>query len=172
MQATRSTGAPGQAAFTQEERLFLQHVCYSFAAFLPLLSAQPEQLSFDAPDHETLAFTIDSLSVFRSPKSQLYYSNVHTRCPLHSQSSLRFASFQSGTCTSDYTVLTLPSCDFHGVNRALASVCDKPVRTAIRTNRTNFSTVLMAKLVLGSLTLVGVLPLYDEDVRTGTRRDP
>lgn len=80
--------------------------------------------------------------------------------------------FQSGTCTSDYTVLTLPSCDFHGVNRALASVCDKPVRTAIRTNRTNFSTVLMAKLILGNLTLVGVLPLYDEDVRTGTRRDP
>ena len=46
------------------------------------------------------------------------------------------------------------------------------MRTAIRTNRTNFSTVLMAKLILGNLTLVGVLPLYDEDVRTGTRRDP
>lgn len=152
--------------------MFLQHVCYSFTAFLPFLSTRPEQLSFDAADHETLSFTIDSLSVFCSPKSQLYYSNVHLLYSRHSQNSLRFASFQKDLCTSDYTCLMLPNCDFLGVHKALASVCEKTVRTAIRTNRTNFSTVLLAKLVLGNIKLVGVLPLYDEDVRVPPHHNP
>lgn len=51
------------------------------------------------------------------------------------------------------------------VNRGLASVCQKPVHTAIHFNRTNFNTVLMTKLAVGNTALVGAIPLYDEHVR-------
>lgn len=76
LQVMRATDSSEHAAFSHEEKLLLQHICLSLAALVPLLSFQPEQLSFDAPESDVLSFVVDSITVLKSPKSQLYYSNV------------------------------------------------------------------------------------------------
>ena len=60
--------------------------------------------------------------------------------------------------------MVIPNCDYSNVNDTLRSVCEKRIRTAIQLNRLHLSTVFYVKLVLGGISVIGIIPLFSADV--------
>ena len=58
----------------------------------------------------------------------------------------------------------IPNCDHSNVNETLQSVCEKRIRTAIQLNRLHLSTVFYVKLVLGGISVIGIIPMFSAEV--------
>ena len=67
---------------------------------------------------------------------------------------------------TDYKTVMIPDCDYSNVNDTLRSVCEKRIRTAIQLNRLHLSTVFYVKLVLGGISVIGIIPLFSADVES------
>ena len=70
---------------------------------------------FDLADEDRLAFTIQSITLFKSANTQLLYTH----------NMIKFASFQKEVCTSDYREIPISSGDYLSISKNLADVCNR-----------------------------------------------
>ena len=64
-----------QCPFTEDELSVVPHITDMIADNLPLLTLSSKS-SYLLDDSNTITFSINSISIFRSPSTQLFYSNV------------------------------------------------------------------------------------------------
>ena len=81
--------------------------------------------SVTVDDKEVVSFSIQLITLFQNPSTQVYYRNVTIFHIFHTQSSIKCAAFQGNTCISDYTIIPIENSDINTIHKHLQDCCNK-----------------------------------------------